>query len=86
MTGPEEEALPRGNTTKLDAHRRKLPKEVTLVLATLAAVVTTGAQVQGYPTRPITMIVPLPCGWPNRRDRPHRGRAHAAHAESPDRD
>ena len=39
-------------------------KKVTLVLAALAGVVATGAQAQGYPTRPITMIVPFAAGGP----------------------
>jgi hypothetical protein len=39
-------------------------KKVTLVLAALAGVITTGAQAQSYPTRPITMIVPFAAGGP----------------------
>ena len=39
-------------------------KKVTLVLAALAGVVATAAQAQGYPTRPITMIVPFAAGGP----------------------
>src|SRR5215210_851981 len=36
---------------------------VTVVVAALVAVITTAAHAQGsFPTRPITMVVPLPAG------------------------
>jgi tripartite-type tricarboxylate transporter receptor subunit TctC len=42
----------------------KLMKKTALALAAVAGLVATGAQAQGYPTRPITMIVPFAAGGP----------------------
>jgi tripartite-type tricarboxylate transporter receptor subunit TctC len=39
-------------------------KKVVLALAAVAGLAATGAQAQGYPTRPITMIVPFAAGGP----------------------
>src|SRR3712207_3625806 len=39
-------------------------KKIALALAAVAGLAATGAQAQGYPTRPITMIVPFAAGGP----------------------
>lgn len=39
-------------------------RKAVLTLAAAAGLVATGAQAQGYPTRPITMIVPFAAGGP----------------------
>jgi tripartite-type tricarboxylate transporter receptor subunit TctC len=39
-------------------------KTIALALAAVAGLAATGAQAQGYPTRPITMIVPFAAGGP----------------------
>src|SRR5215218_3132268 len=39
-------------------------KKVVLALAAVAGLAATGVQAQGYPTRPITMIVPFAAGGP----------------------
>src|SRR3982751_574635 len=39
-------------------------KKVVLALAAVAGLAATGAHAQGYPTRPITMIVPFAAGGP----------------------
>ena len=39
-------------------------KKLTLALAAVAGLAATGAQAQGYPTRPITKIVPFAAGGP----------------------
>src|SRR5918997_2308891 len=39
-------------------------KKIALAIAAVAGLAATGAQAQGYPTRPITMIVPFAAGGP----------------------
>src|ERR687894_2080237 len=40
-------------------------KKIALAIAAVAGLAATGAQAQGYPTRPITMIVPFAAGGPS---------------------
>ena len=55
-----------------------------LCIAVLAAVAAPpSAHAQNYPVKSITVVVPFPAGWAERRGRSDRGRTHGADARPP---